>query len=71
MLAECERLQICTFISDWLAKMPIIGERMRESFCFGDKTKCARYQVAMAGREVPGDLFPNDTAKAREIIGGN
>jgi hypothetical protein len=69
VLVECERLRICTFISDWLAKMPTVAGRMKESFCLGDKTRCARYQVAMAGFEVPPDLFPNDISKAREIIG--
>ncbi len=51
--------------------MPAVVVLMKASYCNGDKTKCARYQVALAGIEVPGDLFPSETDKAREIVDGH
>ncbi len=67
---NCENLEKCPFYND---KMPIesaLGRLYKKNFCETDKTKCARYQIAVTlGKGfVPTDLYPNMTAKAEEII---
>ena len=64
-MADCERLKSCPFFT---GQMAAVADLMKKSFCFGDKMKCARYQVASAGGPVPGDLYPNDTGRAQRIL---
>jgi len=68
-MAECEKLGTCPFFSGQMKKMPSVADFMRRSYCLGDKTGCARYQLASKGIPVPTDLYPNDTARARKILG--
>jgi hypothetical protein len=68
-MADCEKLKNCPFFSDRMANMPSVASLMKQSYCLGDKTACARYQVASAGIPVPGDLYPNDVVRVREILG--
>jgi hypothetical protein len=67
-MAECERLAKCSFFSNQMVHMPKSADLMKETFCRGEKTLCARYQVAKAGLPVPSDLFPQDLERAREIV---
>lgn len=67
-MAKCERLKKCPFFTDQISSMPSVAELMKSNYCFGDKTLCARYQLASAGITVPPDLIPNDTQRAREIL---
>ncbi|HEV2470608.1 MAG TPA: hypothetical protein VGS78_15565 [Candidatus Sulfotelmatobacter sp.] len=50
--------------------MPNVSEVMKRTYCLGDKTLCARYQLGAAGVAVPGDLFTQDAARMREIMRG-
>jgi len=67
-MAECERLNKCPFFTDRMTNMPYVSEVMKRTFCLGDKTSCARYQLAAVGVPVPPDLYPRDTARARDIL---
>ena len=69
-MADCPVLAACIFFNDKMAKMPKTTEFMKQKFCKGDNSKCARYMVFMAlGREkVPTDLFPGDIETAALII---
>lgn len=67
-MAECDKLKTCPFFSDKMIAMPAVTGLMKQTYCLGDKTQCARYQVASGGLQVPLDLFPNDTVRAREIL---
>ena len=69
-MADCEKLSKCLFFNDQLANMPAVTGLLKHSYCLGDKTECARYQVARAGLAVPADLFPNDTLRARKLLHG-
>jgi hypothetical protein len=53
-----------------MADMPSTARLIKLKYCNGDSSECARYMVCTGlGRErVPGDLFPNQGEKAREII---
>lgn len=67
-MGDCERLTKCPFFTGHMANMPGVGDLMKKTFCLGDKTLCARYQVAAAGLTVPLDLLPNDVTRAQELL---
>lgn len=67
-MSECEKLAKCPFFNDRLNNMPAVSGLMKQTYCLGDKTQCARYQVASANVPVPLDLFPNDFSRARELL---
>lgn len=67
-MADCERLGTCPFFASRMSNMPSVAELLKQSYCLGDKTLCARYQVASAGFAVPPDLLPQDNERAREIM---
>jgi len=67
-MADCEKLRSCPFFRDELAYMPRTAALMKETYCRGDKSTCARYVVALKGIPVPGDLFPNQRDRAHRII---
>jgi hypothetical protein len=69
-MAECERLRTCPFFTDRMENMPNVSEVMKRTYCLGDKTLCARYQLGVVGVAVPADLFPQDAARMREILRG-
>jgi len=50
--------------------MPSIAKSLKEKFCQGDNTHCARYVVlkALGKEKVPGNLFPNDENEAKKVI---
>jgi hypothetical protein len=79
----CERADYCMFFNGVLSEMPSIANRLREEFCAGDKSKCARYMIHKKLQEgyAPSDevtmvkisremqcLFPDDNYKAERII---
>ena len=69
-MAQCEKLTMCPFFSDKMMAMPNSATLLKETFCLGDKTECARYRVSVAVIPVPPDLFPNDFERANQILGG-
>lgn len=71
-MTECESLKACPFFNDELANMPKMAETIKTNYCRADFVSCARFMVSKAlGKEfVPRDLFPNQSARAKEIISG-
>lgn len=67
-MAECERLTKCPFFNGQLGDMPAVSGLVKQMYCLGDKTQCARYQVSSAGIKVPTDLFPDDHARANKLL---
>jgi len=65
---ECEKLTKCPFFNDHLLNMPAVSGLLKQTYCLGDKTECARYMVSSAGLKVPMDLFPNDFQRARKLL---
>jgi type IV secretory pathway protease TraF len=52
-----------------MANMPPSAELFKQIYCLGgEKLECARYQVAVAGKAVPPNLFPNDIDGAQELL---
>jgi hypothetical protein len=65
----CENLKGCPFYNDRMSEKGL-GALYKKSYCEGDKTLCARYQVgSILGKEfVPADLYPNMFDRAEKII---
>ena len=66
---KCEKLEKCPFFNDKMANMPSISSMLKKKYCEGDKDACARYQVSKAGKDVPADLFPQQSERISAIIG--
>ena len=71
-MADCELVKGCLFFNDQMAKMPAVADMMKDAYCRGDNSKCARYMVFQKlGRPaVPADLPPNDVGRAVKLIAG-
>lgn len=69
-MADCELLAKCLFFNDKMANKPGTADMMKKKYCQGNNAECARYVVCKAlGREkVPGDLFPIQMDRARELL---
>ncbi len=67
---DCLCLEKCPFFNDRMKNMPSMSEVLKQQFCKGDQSACARYMVFEAlGREaVPPNLFPDETDRARAIL---
>jgi hypothetical protein len=63
-MPQCEKLEKCPFFQDQMKGMESVANLMKEQFCLGDKSKCARYLVSSAGLPVPADLFPAEFERA-------
>jgi hypothetical protein len=50
-----------------MSGMPLVSEMLKEHYCFGDHTACARFIVASTGRPVPDDLFPDDEDRVPQM----
>jgi len=70
-MANCEKLAACPFFNNKMAAIPALAEAMKQKYCRGDMSQCARYKVAQAlGKEkVPGDLYPGQSERADALIG--
>jgi len=70
-MADCEMMNNCPFFNDRMKNMPALSNIYKKNYCLGDFEKCARFLVRQKlGKEkVPGDLFPNQSQRALELIG--
>ena len=70
-MADCEHIAGCLFFNDKMADKPATADMLKQRFCLGDKSGCARYMVRTAlGKEnVPVDMYPNQKEKALILIG--
>ncbi len=68
-MAQCEKLAKCPFFNDHLQNMPAVSGLLKQIYCLEDKTQCARYEVSSAGLTVPLDLFPDDSPRAKRLLG--
>jgi hypothetical protein len=68
----CELLLTCAFIAEEMKQRPALTSVLKEEYCKGDNSKCARHIVYEAmGRKmdkVPNDLFPNQVWRAERIV---
>jgi hypothetical protein len=66
----CEKLPTCIFFNDQMENMPGVAELLKTQYCRGVFDECARFRVAakLGAAHVPRDLYPNQTARADEIL---
>ena len=69
-MSECNFLNGCMFFNDKIKNMPKVVETMKKLYCLWHYKQCARYRVTstLSKKEVPEDLFPSDTIRAKIII---
>lgn len=69
-MANCELTEACIFFNNNMANMPSTSEAFKKNYCEADFEKCARHMIVQAvGRgQVPSDLYPNQTDRARTFI---
>lgn len=67
---DCECLTTCPFFNDRMKNMPALSNILKARYCRGDWASCARCMIVQElGRDaVPGDLFPDETERAKEIL---
>jgi hypothetical protein len=70
-MADCELSDTCLFFNDQMADMPSMSSIIKDRYCKGSNTLCARHMVfRVQGREaVPKDLYPSQIERADEILG--
>lgn len=70
VMAGCECLETCPFFKDKMLNMPAMSEIMKQRYCRGDWSGCARYRVyKVVGNDgVPEDLFPNQIEDADRYL---
>ncbi len=69
-MLNCELAETCVFLNEQVAGMPSTSAVYMKIYCEQDFDNCGRYMVFNAiGREnVPNDLFPNQSDRAKEVI---
>lgn len=69
-MAKCECLEGCPFFNDRMASMPALADMMKNKYCLGDFSICARHIIfEKLGKEaVPADLHPNMMDRANQIL---
>jgi hypothetical protein len=70
-MQECAGLATCPFYNDRMASKPAMAGMMKRHFCLNDFERCARFMVKQRlGKDaVPHDLFPNQLARANDLLG--
>lgn len=71
-MPDCEMIEKCVFFNDKMADKPGTASMMKQRYCKGNNSECARYVVCKAlGREkVPGDLYPIQIDRAKSLVAG-
>lgn len=85
-MADCKRIEQCTFFVERMAAMPSIAEMYRKRLCRGNHAECARYMLyhfldernftvddSLLGKinELLPTLFPNETIRVERLISGH
>lgn len=70
---RCALADDCPFFNTDVGFSPDLNEAMRERFCLGDSSGCARLAaLAFLPREqVPADLLPTDNDRLQRVIEEN
>lgn len=69
-MAACEALDHCPFFHDRMVNMPAVVAIVKQHYCLGDNSECARFMVrgALGAGRVPKDLFPDQLIRAQDLI---
>jgi hypothetical protein len=69
-MAICELTDKCYFFNEYLPTMKAVAEGLKDMYCRGDNSECARLIVynALGVEELPPELFPNEVEKGLKLI---
>jgi hypothetical protein len=69
-MAECDKLPTCIFFNDRMESMPTVAALLKKQYCQGHYEVCARFRVAakLGSKNVPANLFPQESAAADRIL---
>jgi hypothetical protein len=70
-MADCEKLKGCPYFNGFIEiHMPSVAAELKEKFCKGDSSNCARFMVskALGPDAVPNDLGPEQIILAQKLI---
>ncbi len=72
-MAHCEKLEKCPFYQGKMSMESGLGAMYKKKYCEGDKTACARYQIAttLGPDFVNNNIYPNMNDLANKIIAEN
>jgi hypothetical protein len=70
-VADCELLATCIFFNDHMTDMPTMSGIIKQRYCRGSNTQCARHLVyrRLDRESVPTDLYPSQLERAEQIVG--
>jgi len=70
---KCDLFDKCTFFEDYYDDMPVTAIFYKTQYCDQDFANCARNMTAvkLGHEQVPRDLLPCQSMRARIIIDGN
>jgi hypothetical protein len=70
-MKQCPVLEFCRFFNNILENMPSISESLKEQYCLGDNSDCARYIILneIGGENLPDDVFPHQKDKGSPPAG--
>jgi hypothetical protein len=69
-MAECKLLGKCSFIAKEMSEMPLTAKLVRERYCIGNSTACARNIIGdkIGNNHVPDDMSPSELDKAMILL---
>lgn len=69
-MPDCPSLPKCIFFHDKMASRPATAAMMKQNYCQGDNSNCARWIVCQAkgGPAVPADLYPNERERVAALL---
>lgn len=69
-MTRCALADDCPFFTTEVGFSPDLNEAMRQKFCLGDSSGCARLSALayMSREEVPADLLPTDIERLQLIL---
>ncbi len=72
-MAQCEKLAKCPFYQGKMSMDSGLGAMYKQKYCEGDKTQCARYQIAttLGPDFVNNSIYPNMNDMAKKLIAEN
>jgi hypothetical protein len=72
-MADCECITGCGFFKDQMDRVPTVANILKQKYCYGDNSQCARYIIfcALGKDNVPRDLQPNMISRVKMILNGD
>ncbi len=68
-MSTCELSEKCLFFNDRMENMPPMAWMLKQKYCHGNQSKCARRAVrrAVGPERVPADLTPSQMVRVRGL----